>query len=84
MREGDTVFVIYRSQNVIEGVLGEATTAQGFYTRWGSGHTIYFRNAAGSVNANGYNDENIFCTKEAAKKEIFTRCLRYPGLRGAA
>ena len=84
MKTGQTVYVIHRTQNVISGVLGDETTAQGFYTRWGSGHTIYFRTAANSAMATDHNDEDIFSTKEAAQKEIFMRKLRYPRLRGAA
>lgn len=85
MKEGQTVFVIYRTMGAIKGVLGEGTTAQGFYTRWGPGHTIYFSNAAGGKNAVAYNDENIFCTEKAAEKELFTRRLRYPQFyQGAA
>ena len=79
MREGQTVFVIHRMQGVIEGVLGEETTAQGFYTRWGPGHIVYFRAAAHT-----YNDENIYCTRAEAKQEISMRGLRWPRLRGAA
>ena len=85
MKAGQTVFVIRRAQNIIEGVLGDKTTAQGFYTRWGAGHIIYSRTAEyNSVIVHEYNDEDIFCTKEAAKKELFTRRLRYPQVRNAA
>ena len=84
MKTGQTVYVIHRTQNVISGVLGSETTAQGFYTRWGSGHMIYFRTAGIQANEVAYNDEDIFCTKEEATKEIFKRRLRYPQLRGAA
>ena len=80
MKTGETVFVIHHSLNIIEGVLGDETTAQGFYTRWGPGHEVYFRNAARGVNAQAYNNENIFSTKAAATKEVFTRRLRYPNL----
>lgn len=80
MKAGDTVFVIHHSQNIFSGVLGDEITAQGFYTRWGPGHEVYFRNAAQGVNAQAYNDENIFSTKITAKKELFTRRLRYPNL----
>jgi len=84
MKEGQTVYVIHRMQNVLEGALGQETTAQGFYTRWGPGHIVYFRNGTQAVNMHTYNDEDIYCTKEAAKKEIFMRNLRWPRLRGAA
>ena len=84
MKEGQTVFVIYRVMGAIEGVLGGETTAQGFYTRWGPGHTVYFRTAGIQAKEVAYNDENIFCTKEAAKRELFKRRLRFPQLRGAA
>ena len=66
MKTGETVFVIHHSLNIIEGVLGDETTAQGFYTRWGPGHNVYFRNAARTVNESVHNDENIFSTREAA------------------
>jgi len=84
MKTGDTVFVVHRTGNVIEGVLGSETTAQGFYTRWGPAHSIYFRTAGIQAKEIVYSDENIFSTKEAAKKEIFKRNLRYPRIRGAA
>jgi len=84
MKTGDTVYVIYRAQSVIKGELGEEITAQGFYTRWGAGHDVYFTDGIGHRNAQSYNDENIFETHEAARKEIFMRCLRYPRIRGAA
>ena len=84
MKEGQTVFVIYRTMGAIEGVLGGETTAQGFYTRWGPGHIVYFRTAGIQANEVAYNNEDIFCTKEEATKEIFKRRLRYPQLRGAA
>jgi hypothetical protein len=84
MKEGQTVFVIYRTMGAIEGVLGSETTAQGFYTRWGPGHYIYLRTAGIQAKEVAYNDENIFSTKEAAKKELFSRRLRFPQLRGAA
>ena len=84
MKTGQTVFVIHRTQNVLTGVLGDETNAQGFYTRWGAGHTIYFRTAANSAMVHDYNDEDIFCTKAEATKEIFMRKLRYPQVRGAA
>jgi len=90
MNKGDTVFVIHHSQNVFSGVLGDEVDAgaQGFYTRWGSGHMIYFRTGAisgpESVTTSLYSDENIFCTKDAAKKEIFMRTLRWPRLRNIA
>ena len=83
MKKGDTVYVIYRMQSVLEGRLGDSITAQGFYTRWGEGHDVYFKNGD-HFNAQSYNDENIFTTREAAKKEMFMRCLRYPRIRGAA
>lgn len=84
MKAGQTVYVIHRSRNVISGVLGSETTAQGFYTRWGPGHIVYFRTAGIQAKETTYNDEDIFCTKEEAKKEIFMRNLRYPRIRGAA
>ena len=84
MKAGDTVFVIHRTQNVLSGVLGGETTAQGFYTRWGPGHSIYFRTAGIQASEYAYNDENIFSTKEAAKKEVFTRRLRFAQVRSAA
>lgn len=85
MKEGDTVFIIHRTQNVLEAVLGkEGADAQGFYTRWGAGHIIYLQNAAQTGTSYTYNDENIFSTREAAQKELFMRHLRYPRLRGAA
>lgn len=80
MKTGETVFVIHHSQNIFSGVLGDEITTQGFYTRWGPGRDVYFRNAAGGVNAQAYNNENIFYTKVAAKKELFMRRLRYPNL----
>lgn len=84
MKEGQTVFVVHRSQNVLEGVLGEKTTTNGFYTRWGPGHMVYFRNGAETVNSHAYNDEDIYCTRAEAKQEISMRGLRWPRLRGAA
>jgi len=84
MKAGQTVYVIHRTQNVIIGVLGSETTAQGFYTRWGKGHNVYFRTAGIQAKEIAYNDEDIFCTMEEAKKEIFMRRLRYAGYRGAA
>lgn len=83
MKIGDTVFVILHNQSVHEGILGDETTAQGFYTRWGSGHTIYFKFRS-TTTAHKYNDEDIFSTKEAAKKESFMRLLRWPRLRKLA
>jgi len=46
--------------------------------------TVYFRTAGIQAKEVAYNDENIFSTKEAAKKELFSRRLRFPQLRGAA
>lgn len=80
MKTGDTVYTIHRTQGVIKGELGDETTAQGFYTRWGAGHVVLIRSAANSAMATAYNDEDIFNTEVAAKKEIFTRRLRYPKL----
>ena len=80
MKIGDTVYAIHRTNGVIEGELGEETTAQGFYTRWGEGHVVLIRSAANSAMATAYNDEDIFNTKAAARKEVFTRRLRYPNL----
>lgn len=80
MKRGETVYVIHHSLNIFSGVRGDAISAQGFYTRWTDGFEVYFRNAAGGVNAQAYSHENIFSTKEAAKKELFTRRLRYPNL----
>lgn len=84
MQAGQTVYVIHRTQNVISGVLGDETTAQGFYTRWGSGHKVYLRTAGIQAKEVPYNDEDIFCTKEEATKEIFKRRLRYAGYRKSA
>lgn len=84
MKAGQTVFIIHRTQNVIEAVLGgEVAETQGFYTRRSAGHIIYFRSRT-IVTVHTYNDEDIFCTKEAAKKELFTRRLRYPQFYGRA
>ena len=84
MKEGDTVFVIHRSQNVIEGVLGgKVAETQGFYTRRSAGHVIYFQSRT-TVTIHTYSDDDIFSTKEAAKKAMFIRCLHYPRIRGAA
>lgn len=77
MKEGDTVFVITRAQTIAEGVLGEESTAQGFYTRWGSGHHVHFTFRS-TETVYTFNDENIFSTNAAAAKEMFTRRLRYP------
>ena len=85
MKAGDTVYVIYRSQTALKGTLGGVVTAQGFYTRWGPGHDVYFKNGAGNFNAQAYNDEDIFTSREDARKEIFMRQLRYGSrVRGAA
>jgi len=84
MNIGDTVYVVYRNE-VKKGELGEETTAQGFYTRWGNGHTILFRSSPTCALAHAYNNEDIFSTKIAARKELFTRRLRYPQFfKGAA
>ena len=84
MKAGDTVYVIYRSQTALKGTLGEAVTAHGFYTRWGPGHDVYFQNSAGGFNAQAYNDEETFTSREKAKREIFMRQLRYGSrVRGA-
>lgn len=83
MKKGQIVFVIHRSQNVIEGVLGGESTAQGFYTRWGPGYMIYFKSRT-TVTLHSYNNEDIFCTKEEANKELFMRRLRYPRIRNVA
>lgn len=80
MKIGDTIYAIHRDQGVIEGELGDETTAQGFYTRWGEGHQVLIRSAANSAMCTAYNDEDIFSTKVAATKEVFTRRLRYPNL----
>ncbi|MCK5602477.1 hypothetical protein KAR91_11420 [Candidatus Pacearchaeota archaeon] len=79
MKIGQTVYVINRT-SILNGVIGKRTSAQGFYTRWTDGYFVHFDNAFGGAFA----DENIFCTHEAAKKELFMRQLRYPQLRGAA
>lgn len=84
MKKGDTVFVIHRANIVKKGELAEKTTAQGFYTRWGDGHVVNFRRSSACTLAHAYNDEDIFSTQEAAKKEAFIRVLRYPRIRGAA
>ena len=80
MKLGDTVFAIHRTNGVIEGELGEETTAQGFYTRWGKGHIVFVRSSVHWARATAYNDEDIFSTRVAARKEVFTRRLRYPNL----
>jgi len=84
MNKGDTVYVILRNK-VRVGELGNKTTAQGFYTRWGEGHTILERSSPTCALARDYNNEDIFSTKRAAVKELFTRRLRYPQFfQGAA
>ena len=82
MKEGQTVFIITRAQNIVDGVLGEESTAQGFYTRWGVGHHVYFTFRS-TTTIHNFSDENIFSTKEDAKKELFIRRLRYPQFYGA-
>jgi len=87
MNKGDTVFVLTRTQKIAEGILGDESTAQGFYTRWGSGHRVYvkfYSDGHSATTVRTFNDENIFSTKVAATKEIFTRRLRYPQFFKAA
>lgn len=78
MNIGDTVYVLHRTLGIAQGVLGEETTAQGFYTRWGPGHTVHFTVAFNSTHPEDQNDENIYKTREAAKKELFHRRLIWP------
>lgn len=80
MKEGDTVFTLCHSGNILRGILGKETTAQGFYTRWGNGHTVRFPTNKNSSVIADYNDEDIFTTEESAKKELFSRRLRWPRL----
>ena len=78
MKFGDTVYVLHRTLQIVQGILGAETTAQGVYTRWGKGHTVHFTVALNSTHPEDHNDENIFKTREAARKELFRRRLMWP------
>lgn len=81
MKTGDTVFVIDRL-DIREGTLEGMAVAQGFYTRQGPGRIVTW-DVMGSfgktwLDRRAVHTENIFCTKENAKKELFIRRLRWP------
>jgi len=81
MKKGDIVFVLTRMQRIKEGILSDESTAQGFYTRWSSGHRVcvkFYSDGHSAPIVRTFNDENIFSTEEAATKELFKRRLRYP------
>jgi hypothetical protein len=87
MKEGDTVFVLTRTQKIKEGILGDESTAQGFYTRWSSGHHVrvkFHSDGHDATTVRTFNDENIFSTKVDAKRELFKRRLRYAVVRDTA
>ena len=87
MKKGQTVFVIERL-DIHEGKLEGEAEAQGFYTRLGPGRIVTW-DVMGSfgktwLDRRAVHTENIFCTKKAAKKELFIRLLRFPRLRDTA